>query len=57
MIVSPIKHPPSPHTHTNTCVCIYKVINTYNMIRKIIKYSRSIINAYSLVSHEWWVLP
>ena len=25
--------------------------------RKIIRYSRSTINAYSLLSHEWWVLP
>ena len=24
---------------------------------KIIKYSRSTINAYSLLSHEWWVPP
>ena len=24
---------------------------------KIIRYSRSTINAYSLLSHEWWVLP
>ena len=35
MIVSPIKQPPPPPTHTQTqtrAVCIYKVINTYNMI-------------------------
>ena len=29
----------------------------YSKSRKIIRYSRSTINAYSLLSHEWWVLP
>ena len=31
-------------------------LNTYLINnREIIVYSRSIINAYSLLSHEWWV--
>ena len=33
----------------------YIVDKHYIEIEEIVVYSRSIINAYSLLSHEWWV--
>ena len=54
--------PPSPHGEPNFCrqevgVSLFSLSLSRNPISgKIIVYSRSTINTYSLLSHEWWVL-